>query len=268
MGTRIAVAFPSVVHTCPEQKAQDGQSDCALAGKADAAENALEVRSLRIAIVLLSGCSAPVSPHTGIAPPGIAPPGIAPLSGDTVTLLDHGWHTDIGIPAKELSGPLAVFRSIFPGAQSLVFSFGKRTFLMAPAHDWSEYVLGPLPGPAAIMVTGLSGPSENAYGDDPALVLRLPKGGAASLSDFIWWEISHDQAGNPRLIDRGLFDGSLFYAAATTYTLHHTCNTWSAMALAAAGLTIDPSDVVFAGQVMTRARLASSHPLAAAALPP
>jgi hypothetical protein len=191
-----------------------------------------------------------------------------PSSRDTVTLLDHGWHTDIGVPADELSGPLTVFRDIFPGARSMVFSFGKKTFLMAPAHDWSEYLLGPVPGPAAIMVTGLSVPSENAYGGDPALVLHLPNGGAARLSDFIWREILQDRTGKPRLIDRGAFDGSLFYAATEGYALNHTCNTWSALALAAAGLDINPSGVVFASQIMARARLVSSHPPVASTSPP
>src|SRR6185312_7648186 len=96
----------------------------------------LRLKGLRLAIMLLSSCTAPTAPHRANIP----------LSDDTVTLLDHGWHTDIGIPAAELSGPLAVFRTIFPGAKSIVFSYGKRTFLMAPANDWSEYLLGPFPG--------------------------------------------------------------------------------------------------------------------------
>jgi Protein of unknown function (DUF2459) len=188
-------------------------------------------------------------------------------SGDTVVLLDHGWHTDIGVPAEELSGPLAVFRDIFPGAKTLVFSYGKRTFLMAPAHTWSEYLLGPLPGPAAIMVTGLSVPGDQAYGPDPALIFHLPKGGAERLSNFIWQEIIRDEAGKPRLIDRGPFPGSLFYAATTGYALNRTCNEWSALALGAAGLDIDPSGVVLASQLMTRARRLSSYQSGTAGLP-
>jgi hypothetical protein len=202
-----------------------------------------------LAILLVSGCMAPAEQRRADTP----------SSGDTVILLDHGWHTDIGIPAAELSGPLAVFRDLFPGAASVVFSYGKRTFLMAPANSWSEYLLGPVPGPAAIMVTGLSAPAELAYGHDPALVLRLPKGGAERLSSFIWQELSHDAAGKPRLIDRGPFPGSLFYAAAVGYSLDRTCNEWSALALVAAGLDIDPSGIVLAGQLMTRARRLPTH---------
>jgi hypothetical protein len=201
-------------------------------------------QGLCLAILLVSGCGSATEPRQLEAR----------LSGDSVTLLDHGWHTDIGIPAAELSGPLAVFRDTFPNAKFVVFSYGKRTFLMAQANSWSEYLLGPIPGPAAIMVTGLTVPAERAYGRDPALVLRLPKGGAERLSSFVWQEFSHDEAGRPRLLNRGPFPGSLFYAAAVGYSLDRTCNEWSALALAAAGLDIDPSGVVLAGQLMTRAR--------------
>jgi hypothetical protein len=222
--------------------------------RAGTGDDRVRLEALGLAILLLSGCAAPTEPRRVNVP----------LSGDTVTLIDHGWHTDIGIPATELSGPLVVFRDLFPGAKFLVFSYGKRTFLMAPANDWSEYILGPLPGSAAIMVTGLSVPAEQAYGSDTALVLHLPKGGAEGLSRFIWREIAHDAAGKPRLIDRGPFPGSLFYAAATGYSLNHTCNEWSARLLAAAGVEIDPSGVVLAGQLMARARRLSTYQSGAA----
>lgn len=176
---------------------------------------------------------------------------------DVVYVVDHGWHTDIGIPAGELSGGAAVFRSVFPGAASVVFSYGKRTFMTAPADDWSEYVLGPIPGPAAILVTGLNVMPDAAYGGVPSVLLHLPQGGASALSDFIWHEIAKDPAGRPRLIDAGPFEGGLFYAATRTYTLADTCNTWAADVLRAAGAPVSPDGVVFAYQVMARARQAA-----------
>ena len=86
-----------------------------------------------------------------------------------------------------------------------------------------------------------------------ALVLPSRKGGAERLSTFIWRKLSHDEAGKPRLIDRGPFPGSLFYTAATGYSLNRTCNKWSALALAAAGLAIDASGIALASQVTQRA---------------
>jgi len=217
-------------------------------GFAVTGDGRLRLEAVCLAILLLSGCAGPTEPR----------PVIAGLNSGTVTLLDHGWHTDIDVPVAELSGPLAVFREVFPNAQSLVFSYGKQTFLMAPADDWSEYLLGAIPGRGAIMVTGLSVPPDRANGNDPAVVLRLPQGGAERLADFVWREISHDDKGKPQLIDFGGFPGSRFYAAATGYSLNRTCNKWSALALAAAGLDIDPSGVVFAGQVTAQARRLSA----------
>jgi hypothetical protein len=95
----------------------------------------------------------------------------------------------------------------------------------------------------------------------------LPKGGAERLSSFVWREITHDGTGKPRLIDRGPFPGSLFYAAATGYSLNRTCNKWSALALAAAGLDIDPSGVILAGQLTARARRFSTSQSATAVSP-
>ncbi len=202
----------------------------------------------------LAGCATPPAARCATTPP----------SEDVVYVVDHGWHTDIGVPASELSGPVAVFRAIFPGAASLVFSFGKRTFITAPVDDWSEYLLGPIPGPAAFLVTGLSVMPDEAYDAAPVVILHLPAGGARALSDFLWNEFQKDRTGRPRLIDRAPFPGGLFYAATETYTLTHTCNTWAANALRTAGVPVDPDGVVFAGQVMARARQAAQCPMPAA----
>jgi hypothetical protein len=205
----------------------------------------------------LAGCATtPPAPCVG-----------APPSTDVVYIVDHGWHTDIGVPASELSGPAAAFRAIYPGVASLVFSYGKRTFLTAPVDDWSEYLLGPVPGPGAILVTGLNVMPDEAYVSAPVVVLRLPIGGARALSDFLWRELRKDRAGRPLLIDPAPFPGGVFYAATDTYTLTHTCNTWAADALRAAGLPVDPAGVVVAGQVMARARQAALCPLAGPAFP-
>jgi len=183
--------------------------------------------------------------------------GAVPANGAVVYVIDHGWHTDIGVPAAELSGPISLFREVFPGARAFVFSYGKRTFMEAPAGDWAEYSFGPLPGPATILVTGLGVAPDGAYDHAPTVMLALSPGGARALSEFLWHEFQIDQNGRPALIDRGPFPGSLFYAAARGYTLAHTCNAWSAEALEAAGVGVRPAGVVFAHQIMDRARAAA-----------
>ena len=52
----------------------------------------------------LAGCADPALPGC----PGELP---APLS---VQVVDHGWHTDLALPADGLTGGIGVFRRIFP----------------------------------------------------------------------------------------------------------------------------------------------------------
>ncbi len=117
----------------------------------------------------------------------------------------------------------------------------------------SEYLLGPVPGPALIEVTGLKVPPSVAYPGEDTIVLPLPPGGARALSEFLWRDLETDGGQKPRLVAPGQFPGSLFYAARSRYSLAHTCNTWAADALRAAGLPVRADGVVFSGAVMSRA---------------
>jgi hypothetical protein len=171
-----------------------------------------------------------------------------------VALVTHGWHTDIALPATEATGRLAWFRTRFPGADVLVFGYGKRTFMIAPAHTLGEWIIGPVPGPAAIEVSAIRADAATAYGASHVMTLSLPPGGASRLATFLWQSFAKDDAGNPRLIAPGNWPGSLFYAASSGYSLGHTCSTWSAQALQAASLPINPGGVIFASQIDGQAR--------------
>lgn len=180
-------------------------------------------------------------------------------SGDTVSLITHGWHTDIGLPATEAQGPLASFRRLFPGAKTLVFGYGKRTFMIAPAHSIGEWMIGPFPGPAAIEVSAIGTDAVTGYGAAHVQTLRLPPGGAARLSEFLWQAFAPGPDGAPRYIAQGNFPGSLFYQARSRYGLRHTCNTWSAEALSAGGLPVHPAGIIFSGALDARARALSGQ---------
>ncbi len=190
-----------------------------------------------LAVALLAGCS---------VPPACLP---APASDDVVSVIDHGWHTDLGIPAAALRGRLASFRQVFPGMTLLMVGFGRRTFMMAPVHGLEDFLIGPFPGDGALLVAGLTVPFDQAYRDGTLVRLHLPPGGADRLSDFVWSTLRL-RHGRPAMIAPGFFPGSRFYATARGYSSLYTCNSWTEDALHAAGLLPGPSGVVFAGQVM------------------
>ncbi len=206
-------------------------------------------------------------PQAGCGTIGPAPPCRPASAGAAVVyLVDHGWHTDIGVPAAELSGTMAGFRAVFPGARAVLFGFGKRTFLTAKTDRWEEFLVGPFPGPGAMLVAGLAEPPDAAFGVARTVKLVLPPGGAPALSAFLARSFATDRAGRPLLIARGPWVGSLFYAARDTYALGNTCNDWSLRALRAAGLPVSAAGVLLAGQAMHRARVAAACPLPATGL--
>jgi hypothetical protein len=168
---------------------------------------------------------------------------------DVVFVLQHGWHTDLAIPTQVLRGNMTVFQRIFPGLKVLVIGFGKRTFMMAPVTTSGDLVIGPFPGKGAILVVGLKGPPSLAYDDGVQASVILPAGGPERLSEFIWQTLSI-QDGKPVPIREGFFPGSMFYATQVEYAGTYTCNTWTADALHAAGVDVNPQGAVFAGQTM------------------
>ncbi len=207
-------------------------------------------RLLRFAVLLGFGCL----PAGCAGIPGLpdCQPGWTAGADGVMWVVRQGWHTEIGLPATEITGPLKVFRDVFPGAQVLMFGYGKRTFITAKVETPAELVMGPLPGPSAVQVTALRVDPNNAY-DGPVAAVALPPGGAARVSDYLWEAIGKTNAGEPRLIAKGLFPGSLFYAGARRYDLAFTCNTFTAAAIEAAGLPASPRDVVWAAGAMDAA---------------
>jgi hypothetical protein len=169
-----------------------------------------------------------------------------------VYVVGQSWHAQIGIPVEELGEDLSFYRDIFQGARVIMFGYGKKTFFTAPPETASEYILGPLPGPAVIQAVGLNVPPMEAYSPENTITLLLPPGGSRSLSAYIWNDLAKDASGKPRIVSHSTDPAGLFYAAQSRYNLLHTCNTWIADALHAAGLPISGDGVVFLGQVMTR----------------
>lgn len=168
-----------------------------------------------------------------------------------VYVVSNGWHTEIGLSARWLNGPLAKFRHIFPGASYFVFGWGERAFYMSPSPSWAEALRALLPARAVLLVLALQAAPSHAFvhGIRVAAVPIEPAG-ARRLVAFLWRSFARTEAGGPERLGPGPYPVSAFYAAAGTYDGGHTCNTWTAEALGQAGLPVRAVGVVFAGQVM------------------
>lgn len=197
--------------------------------------------SLAAACIATSGCA-----HMVVKPPAQAGPKVVP-----VVLMSNGWHTQLALPAADISGRLAVFKQDFPAAHWLAFGWGERTFFMTPHPSLGDTVRAIFPAPSALLVTGMVMPSE--LGEDD-LRVYISRAGLAHLSRYLWRYVSTSPDGAPQRLGPGPQPMSAFYASSGTYDVLHTCNTWSAAALYAAGVPIRYEGVYFARQVTDEVR--------------
>jgi uncharacterized protein (TIGR02117 family) len=198
---------------------------------------------LSIAIVLSGfvGCTAtiPQQPYAGSAPPT-----------EAIYVISGGWHTELGLPAAAITGSLAALKPEFPNARYLIFGWGAHDYYMSRHPGIGDLLRAAASGTAVMLVIPLEISPEAFFGAANVLALSPPPGGIQRLSDFLWGYLAVDKEGPPRRIATGPYPQSVFYASTGTYNLGHTCNTWTAEALHAAGLPVSAAGVVFAGQVL------------------
>jgi hypothetical protein len=183
------------------------------------------------------------------------------------------WHTDIAFRARDLRPPLADLLRFFPGAESLVFGFGDRHYVLSKDKNFLEMVVAMLPGAGLILTTGLSVPPQAAFGADQVITFTVSHAQAEAAQRFVWNSLEHDSGGVVREFARGPYSGALYFASPVTYDFAHTCNTWTAEGARAAGLPIRVFGVLFASQLWAQVKDAArqqpvSLPLAASSAAP
>lgn len=198
----------------------------------------------------LAGCAAPSPPEALTAGP----------KTETIYLIERGWHTDIGIDADQVDPSLAALRMALPGARVLLIGFGERAYLLRREHDFGDMLAALIPGPGALLVTGLRDPPAMAFPAGDVVMLHVSSRGLAQLNGFLARSFERTQDGAPREIGGGPYEGSLFYAATVTYSGTFTCNTWTAEGLQTAGLPVHADGVLFADGVADQARRIAAGP--------
>lgn len=199
-------------------------------------------RCLLLAFLLTACAAAPPAPGTGSGP-----------HDEMLYLIVGGWHTEVALPragVPDLPPPLA---AEFAGARYLVFGWGERGYYMAANPGIGDVLRALVPGPAVTLVVPLGVPPADAYGAQNVLALPVSHVGLAHAAAFLGGSIAEDH-GNLLRAGAGPEPGSVFFESTGSYDIAHTCNTWTAEALAAAGLPVDPAGVVFADQVVRAAR--------------
>lgn len=178
----------------------------------------------------------------------------APADDAILYVIERSWHSDIGLPADEISAPLTDLAQRFPGVRFLTFGFGERQFLLARRATLGGMLSAMLPSRSALLMTALDATPEAAFGADHVVVLHVSRAGLTRIEAAVWEEIDKTPAGEPIGLGDGPYPGSVYYAALGTYDAFDTCNTWTAAMLHTGGIEVPTDGVLFVGQVMGMAR--------------
>jgi uncharacterized protein (TIGR02117 family) len=181
-----------------------------------------------------------------------------PLRRDvTAYLIASGWHTEIALPVRAISGPLETLTRDFPGSSYLLFGWGERDYYMARQPTGADALRALFPGPAVLLVTPLNHPPQNLRAGDHVFALVLSTAGFNRLANHVWAALDKSADGMPRRLASGPDPGSVFYAAIGTYSTAYTCNTWTAEGLHVSGIPVTAAGVVFSGQLIEQVQALS-----------
>ena len=195
--------------------------------------------------LVLPGCAGPFQ-RADMPQPSLA---------GVVYVVSRGWHTDIALPTGEVGGAAGItLQRDFSDARYLVFGFGERAFYLNSRPGFGDMLFALLPGPGAVLVTGLNTTPAAAFGSENVAELGVTATGMSGIARFVSASLDADGDGRPHRIADGPYPGSLFYASPVTYDAFYTCNTWTAQALRQAGLPISPTGILFADQVIEASR--------------
>ena len=113
----------------------------------------------------LAGCSGagPVEPYTGSA-----------SRTELLYVISGGWHTELGLPAGAINGPLAALKSEFPSARYLVFGWG-RDYYMARNPGMADILRALASRPAVMLIIPLKMPPETFFGASNTLIVHVSR---------------------------------------------------------------------------------------------
>ena len=196
--------------------------------------------------LLLQGCSAvrPKPPEHLIKSAG---------ASATIYVVRRAWHIDIGFASSDLPPPLSALATGFPGVHYLLFGFGDRRYLQSKNKQLPNMLGALWPGAGLILMTALATTPAQAFGAGNLIALPVSAEQMRAAQASVWASIA-TRDGMAQSDGPGPYEGSTYWRATQDYSALHTCNTWAAEVLRAAGLPIRSSDVVFAGQLWKQTR--------------
>jgi uncharacterized protein (TIGR02117 family) len=202
--------------------------------------------SLGLLLAFVAGCAGPVP---GLYPPAAGEP-IRPIY-----VVNHGWHTGIAVRRADIPEAVWPQHRDLRASEYVEVGWGNRDFYLAPKGTvWLALRAAVWPTAGVLHVVGFDGPVERFFGGREIVEVLVSDRGFHQLAVVIQEAYAKDDAGMPIVVSPGQYANSSFYVAREKYYLLKTCNTWTVMALQAAGLPVARLSVVTAASAIGEAR--------------
>lgn len=200
--------------------------------------------------MMVPGCTAEPT-----APPMARSSAVQPEVPREIYVASNGWHSAIFVDAAAISTDALPEAADFPKAAFLGFGWGDADYF--PARDPGVLALltaALQPTPSVIHVTGLPSHPRAAFPDDEVIAVPVSPDGLEALLAFLNKVFIREGRERASMVAPGLHRFSKFYSANGKFHLFNNCNRWTARALAAAGISIEPDGIVRAESLMASLR--------------
>ena len=167
-----------------------------------------------------------------------------------ILVTSNGWHSAIVLARADAA---AIPETMdFPDAPYLEFGWGDAVYYPTPQPTLGLALGAMVPGPAVLHLAGLPDHPTRVF--PSARVVRVTLSAAALAQLIAHLAAAFERGGEARVraSAEGLYAFSRFYPATGRFHAFNTCNTWTARALQAAGVAIEPEGVQTASELMAR----------------
>ncbi len=207
-------------------------------------------RAAALAAALLCGCQG----WTGT--PAATPRSVhrrrvgTPASGPVIGVLFAGWHTGLILPVDEL-GPLRARLPDLADERYVSIGWGNRRFYMSRRPSVLDALAALFPSASTMLVMGAPHVRDLLPASATYEWVCASRRGVSRLDRHVLHALRM-RNGEAVVLARGPTAESVFVASRSRYDAFDTCNTWTASALAQAGVPLDAGGVLFSRQLKRR----------------
>ena len=152
-----------------------------------------------------------------------------------------GWHTGIILARNDAQDDLGEIIPELKQSAWVEIGWGDRDFYMASGYSyWTGLRAIFFSQGSAVHAVGFNDSPESFFEHYQLFRISIERAKLKELLAYIRHHVALNACGESERLGDGLYGKGSFYAGCGSFSITHTCNSWTADALARAGCKIDP----------------------------